>query len=215
VKMVDGWYWPDRETHLLEWIANPKNRMVLNGRAAYQGKKQVALLALCKRFRTAIDVGAHVGLWTYNLAPHFTTVRSFEPVAEHRECFVQNISADNVVLYPLALGERSDKVSIRQNESSTGDSWVEGSGDIQMEPLDAFELTDVDLIKIDAEGYEENILRGAEQTLRHSKPVLCVEQKRDFPKRWGLQPQGAITYLQSLGYVVAQEIGGDYLMTMR
>jgi hypothetical protein len=81
-----------------------------------------------------------------------------------------------------------------------------------MEALDSFELADVDLIKIDCEGYEENVLRGAEQTIRRSQPVICVEQKRQMAEKFGLTPQGAVRFLETMGYVVHVEMGGDFLM---
>lgn len=210
----DGWYWPDSEKHMIEWLANPKNRVTLNGRVSYQGKKQQALLALCKRFRCAIDVGSHVGTWSYNLAKVFETVRAFEPIADHRACFAANVVASNVIVYPVALGDKPGSVEMYSGPHSSGDSWVKPGvrGDIDMVTLDSFHFDEVDCLKIDTEGFEESILRGAEQTLLRCKPVLCVEQKRDFAKKYGLQPQGAIPYLKSLGYVVAREIGGDYLL---
>ena len=80
--------------------------------------------------------------------------------------------------------------------------------------LDSFGFRDVDFIKCDAEGYEENIMRGAEQTIRQWRPVIIVEQKRTMATRFGLQPMGAVDFLNSLGYVVAQDIGGDFLCVM-
>lgn len=213
MKHVDSWWFPDSEQHMTAWIGDPRHRMILNGRPAYQGKKQAALMTLCRRFRTAVDVGAHVGMWTYNLAPHFECVRAFEPVSEHRSCFAKNVLAPNVIMYPLALGAERGMVSIKTGPDSTGDSWVNGVGDIRMETLDSFEFDDIDLVKLDCEGYEENVLRGAQQTLHRSRPVICVEQKRDMPRKFGLEPQGAVRFLESLGYSVAAEIGGDYLMT--
>lgn len=213
MKLEHGWWFPDGEQHMNAWIADPRNRVMMNGRAAYQGKKQLALLKLCRRFRTAIDVGSHIGMWTYNLAPLFQTVRCFEPVLEHRSCFARNIEAENVIIYPIALGAERGRVSITTGPTSSGDSWVDGEGDIRMETLDSFDFRDIDLIKIDCEGYEENVLRGAQQLLLHCQPVVCVEQKRDMARKFGLEPKGAVRYLESLGYTVAQEISGDFFMS--
>jgi FkbM family methyltransferase len=226
MKNADGWFWPDRERHLLEWIANPKARMVLNGRPAYQGKKQVAALGLCpvNRRRTFIDVGAHVGLWSFNFSHWFKQVEAFEPVAEHRGCYMQNVpkvldgtldeDADKpgVRLYPYALGEREAMVSIHTDASSTGDSRVSGVGSIEMRTIDGFDFKDVDLIKLDTEGYEEFVLRGAEATIKEWKPMIVVEQKRDHALRFDLKPLGAVVYLKSLGYQTVDEISGDYFM---
>jgi len=214
-KFQDSWWFPDHEQHLPQWMASPKARMILNGRPAYQGKKQQAALAAVRQHRTAIDVGGHIGLWSYNLAHAFQHVHAFEPVEAHRACFARNVEAVNVTLHACALGASEGRVSIHTAPTSTGDSWVKGGGDIPMVTLDSVGLADVDFIKIDCEGYEENVLRGAIETIKRDRPVIIVEQKRDMATaRFGLEPLGAVKFLQSLGYQVAQEISGDYLMVM-
>src|SRR5512147_2665304 len=47
MKLVDGWYFPDHEQHLLEWMMDKNNRVQINGRSSYQGKKQLAAVELC------------------------------------------------------------------------------------------------------------------------------------------------------------------------
>ena len=215
MKFVDGWYWPDGEQHMVEWLADPKNRLVLNDRPAYQGKKQQLALYHCapERRRTMIDCGAHIGLWSYNFAHWFKKIDAFEPVEAHRECFIKNMSSVGAVdLHPFALGDREDMVTIRVNPVSSGDSWVRGKGTVPMKTLDSFGFEEVDFIKVDAEGYEEFILRGAEFTLKHWKPVVCVEQKRDMATKFGLKPMGAVQYLIGMGYKVVGEISGDYIL---
>lgn len=220
MKHVDHWYWPDGEAHMLDWIANPKNRMVLNGRPSYQGKKQMAVLDHCplSRRRTMVDAGAHIGLWSFNFMHYFKHIDAFEPVAAHRECFRSNVLPDtgksqgSITLYPYALGERADHISIRVNPTSSGDSWVKGKGPIEMRTIDSFKIEDVDLIKVDAEGYEEFILRGARETISTWRPVVVVEQKRDMAAKFGLNSLGALAFLKILGYRVVQELGGDYIM---
>ncbi len=222
MKQADGWYWPDGERHMIDWIAEKKNRMFLNGRPAYQGKKQVVASSVCpaERRRTMIDVGAHIGLWSYNFANWFKRIEAFEPVPDHQECFLQNMTGEhNIVLHPYALGDRMKLVAIRVNPSSTGDSWVDkhvvsGKAMIEQRTIDSFAFKDVDFIKVDCEGYEEFVLRGAEETLKKWKPVICVEQKRDMARKFDLEPLGALVYLKSLhlGYETVNEISGDYIL---
>jgi FkbM family methyltransferase len=219
MKFVDNWTWPDQEDHLLEWMANPKNRRMINGRSAYQGKKQEAVRQVCTdltHMRTAVDVGAHIGLWSFNLAHWFERVHAFEPVENHRACFEKNVMSvehgADVILHGCALGAKAGSVSMRVDPKSTGGTYVKGAGDIPMHTLDSFGLHDVDLIKIDCEGFEENVVRGGEALIKRDRPVIIVEQKRDFAAKFGLKPQGAVDYLRSLGYKVHSEIGGDYIM---
>lgn len=215
-----GWYFPDGETHLPGWL--DKAGLPLNGRTAYQGAKQLACYEEILRWgcmRRALDVGAHVGLWSYNLAHWFDRVDAFEPVEAHRACFRKNVTSPKVTLYPCALGERDGCVSIKAGVDSTGDSYVDIDAlepDVPMMSIDGAKYQDVDFIKIDTEGYEEFVLRGAKDTIARCRPVICVEQKRQMAtERFGLPALGAVKLLQGLAYQVAREISGDYIMVPR
>lgn len=211
MKQVLGWYWPDHEEHLIQWMKEQKPP-VINGRAAYQGLKQLAVRKHCKQFRTAIDVGAHCGLWSFNLAHWFDHVVAFEPVAAHRECFAANVKSAKVDLIPCALGAVEGYVSIETTEGSSGDSRVSGDGEIPLHRLDRFDILNVDLIKIDCEGFEENVLRGAEETIKRWRPTIIVEQKRDMATNFGLEPEGALLWLRHMSYKSVANLGGDHIM---
>lgn len=211
MKLAHGWYWPDHEVHLIDWVAE-NGGLVLNGRKSYQGAKQLLALRHCRSFHTAIDVGAHIGLWSFNLAQHFEMVHAFEPVAEHRECFAKNVRAEEVVLHDCALGAAPGRVSMDVASGSSGDSKVTAGDEVEVRTLDSFGIRNVDFIKVDCEGYEENVLRGAEQTILQWKPTIIVEQKREMASRFGLQPLGAVEYLKGLGYKQVAEHGGDFVM---
>ena len=81
-----------------------------------------------------------------------------------------------------------------------------------METLDSLDLIHVDFMKLDCEGFEENVLRGGVETITKWKPVVIVEQKRDMANRFGLPLLGAVDFLKTLGYKVAEEISGDFIM---
>jgi hypothetical protein len=50
-------------------------------------------------------------------------------------------------------------------------------GDIKIKTLDSYELTDVDFIKIDVDGYEDLLLQGSQETLAINNPVINIEMK--------------------------------------
>jgi FkbM family methyltransferase len=218
IKEFMGLWLPAHETHLDGWI---KQRMrehpeeMVGGKATYQFHKLQAALGLVRNFRTAIDVGGHCGLWSMHLAQRFARVHAWEPVALHRRCFGLNVTGGEVTLHAAALGEQVGTISMHTTQGSSGDSWIDPakSGDIPLERLDDYGLTDVDFIKLDCEGSELFALKGAEETIRRCRPAICVEQKPKRAEKFGLHERAAIPYLESLGAVLRKEMSGDFLMS--
>lgn len=209
MKTFDEWRFPDREEHLQEWMT--KQQQMRHGRLCYQAHKYDEALKHCARREIAVDVGAHVGLWSWLMVHDFQHVHVFEPMALHRECFIANIPQNNVTLYDFALGEKVDSVNVvTRTKDSSGDTGISGKGEIPMRPLDSFGL-EIDFIKIDCEGYETNVLKGAQETLLRCKPVILVEQKGNMSEQYGLPKMSACKFLESLGAVKVGEISGDYI----
>ena len=207
-----GIYLPDGETHLTDWMTQAGE--LVDGKGTYQIKKLRAAVALCKQFRTAIDIGGHCGLWSMQLAKQFKHVHAFEPVSAHRECFVKNLeNVANVTLHACALGKAAGSISIRTAPTSSGDSWVSGTGNIPMKRLDSFGIFNADLIKLDVEGGELFALQGGEETLLKNKPVVIVEQKPGHASQhFGIADTAAVDYLRDLGYRLVKEMSGDFIM---
>lgn len=206
-----GLWLPEHEQHLIEWMEIKGD--VVDGKPAYQHHKLVKALSFVRNWRTAVDVGGHCGLWSMHLEKKFAHLHAFEPVALHRECFTRNVKMrDGVLLYPMALGQSEGMVKIHTANQSSGDSWVDGDGDIPLKRLDDFDLHDVDFIKLDCEGYELFALRGAEETLKRCHPVICVEQKPGRAQKFGLKETEAVDYLKSLGANLLSVMSGDYIL---
>lgn len=211
---VEGIWYPDGEVHLPEHMA--RRRRLVGGRPTYQYHKLEAALAHVRRWRSAVDVGAHVGLWSMHLARRFRFVHAFEPVAAHRACFRLNVPAANVVLHGLALGAETGRVALAPAQPGhSGSTRVvpEVSGQVPLARLDDWELESLDFLKLDCEGYELFALQGAEETLRRCRPVVIVEQKPGRAERYGLAETQAVDYLQGLGAKFRQAIAGDYILS--
>jgi FkbM family methyltransferase len=204
MKNIRGVWLPDHEEHLLMFATHDG--------WSYQKHKLDEAMKHCSERGLAIDIGGHCGLWSKHLVNLFDDVVAFEPVAAHRECYVKNVKGDNYTLHPIALGAKEGKVSIHSTQGSSGDSWVDGVGDIEMRTLDSFNLKP-DFIKIDTEGYEFNILRGGEMTVKEFKPTIIVEQKPNKGSNFGLTDTAAVDLLRSWGYTPRRVISGDYIMT--
>lgn len=208
LKCVKGVWLPAHEEHLLHFASRDG--------WTYQEHKLKAAVRHCKQFRTAVDIGGHVGLWSKVLLRHFKTVHAFEPVALHRQAFIKNVGKEILsqaaFLYPCALGEQQGEISIHTTQGSSGDSWVEGAGSIPMYPLDDFHIADIDFIKIDCEGYELFILKGATQTIATWRPIIIVEQKPNKATKFGLRDTECVNYLKKFDYKCVAEMAGDFIM---
>lgn len=211
----DQWMLPDGEQHLQAWMTHTNHRV--SGRLTYQKAKYDAAMRHVKQRRTAIDVGAHVGLWAYWMAVDFAAVHCFEPKAEHVECWRANMAGHpNAELHQVALGAEQRYVGLHTGPSSSGDTGVvlSGSGTAML-TLDSFNLQDVDLLKIDCEGFEAFVLEGASDLLRRCQPTVIVEQKPGHGQRFGRGELDAVTLLQDLGARQAWSGSGDYVMTFK
>ena len=224
------WWLPDGEAHLQEWMTTVGVKV--NDRLAYQRHKYLKALSYVpeNRRRFALDIGAHVGLWSYQIIQDFKKLWAFEPMPQHRDCWHENMAGiSHCILLPYALGETRGNVRIRsRTPGSSGDTGVdpkaecsslrvsidENEGEVvALRPLDEFGFSEVDFIKIDCEGYELFILRGAEETLLRNKPVLIVEQKPEtgMEERYGVKVEDCLQFMSKLGAKKLAGIQGDYI----
>jgi FkbM family methyltransferase len=133
----------------------------------------------------AVDVGAWWGPWTYWLARSADEVVTCEPIP-HLAAFIESVRPSNVRVINAALSDRAGEASIWTPTRGRGTEGVsslerpereEGKAEVSVRVmrLDDLRLEDVGLIKIDVEGHELAVLRGAEDTLVRSRPNLVVE----------------------------------------
>lgn len=214
MKKVDGVWFPNHELHMPEWMANPKNRVVVDGKGTYQYRKFEEAMKWVLGWGIAVDVGAHVGLWSVHLAKRFGLTFAFEPVSDHRDCFLKNVPAKGVVLSPQALGRERCWVNMEVPIGSSGGTHVSGHGMIPMITLDSLELPGLDFLKIDCEGYELEVLLGGEQTIRRCKPCCIVEQKQHKMKEnFGTKGTPAVDLLLKWGAKLRHVVSGDYIVS--
>jgi FkbM family methyltransferase len=194
------------------WVPNDeKDPVLLMGGVEYQRNKLLAAMNYVTQRRVALDIGAHVGLWAIQLRPLFQTVVAFEPMKEHINCFKMN--ARDVELHETALGDRKTTCGMKAVEGFSARSHINGDGEIPVSILDDYGLRGVDFIKIDCEGYEYFVVKGARRTIEKNRPAIIVEQKRGNPARYGLGDIAAVKYLQDMGMTLREKIVGDYILS--
>ncbi len=129
------------------------------------------------QWRTCVDVGACVGMWTRFLQKDFGSVVCFEPNPIFIRCWHQNIPANsNAVLHEVGLSDHAHSTNYLPDRPQNL-SRTDSEGVIQLCTLDSYQLDCVDFIKIDVDGYEDRVLEGAVHTIQSSKPVINIEMK--------------------------------------
>lgn len=135
--------------------------------------------------RTAIDIGANRGVYSYWFAKRAQHCIAFEPNPDCAELLRRGLPASVEVhqaalsdadgsadlTIPIMAGEENSYRSSLQEASSGSSRTVS----VRTATLDSFTISEVDLIKIDVEGHEIETLAGAAETLRRHLPTVVIE----------------------------------------
>lgn len=180
---------------------------------------------------TLVDVGAHDGLITLPFARlPGSRVIAFEPLPaaftrlEAALCEAFGAMPAHVECRNIALGDRDGTITLAMPvlDGVAQEQWASTAKDyaahvsrrvsverlaVPMIRLDALAIADLTAMKIDAEGAEYEILRGARETLLRCRPVLTIEieERHREGSTWAVP-----AYLDALGYEVVFELDGAF-----
>lgn len=212
MKESHGFWFPDYDDHFPRLLEKSLKK---EGILRYQWKARDAAVSLCENKRICLDIGANVGLWSCDLVNSFDKVIAFEPVSEFIECFRKNVKKSNYFMYQIALGKEESFINMNVVHGNTGHTHVDknsyGKGTIPLKTLDSFNFDNIDFIKIDVEGLEEDILQGAEQTIKRNRPVLAIEQQKHEYKD-AMTDLPSVKILESWGYKVVETFNKDWIL---
>ena len=144
----------------------------------------------CPRQGSAVDVGAHHGHYSYRLSKLLPRVVAFD-VNAALLVDLENYNPGNIRVVGQGLSSAPaelplfiplvDGRPLTGWGSLTEDNLPEASSHLRksarVTTLDAFGIDDVSFIKIDVEGHELEVLKGAVKTLVRCHPMLLVEVK--------------------------------------
>lgn len=165
---------------------------------------------------TVLDIGANLGVYALYFARcvgQMGRVFAFEPVpttfARLKEHIALN-NAANIFPVPFALSDREGSMKMWVDEiQHAGSSFYVRSAEselleVPVTTVDLFVQREgikrVDAIKIDVEGAELAVIRGADRTLRRDKPLLMVEINEATLTAAGTTPEELFATIVDYGY---------------
>lgn len=209
----EGWWIIDGDSHVGKWVEE-------SGLLAHDINMLPRVLPLIPVGGVVVDVGAFIGDHTLAYLEQVGPtgqVFAFEPQKEPFECLILN--CPKACCFQVAL---SDHIGtghlVLDSDRNYGACRVKTAndikpGEVEMMDLDAMVLSP-HFIKIDAEGHELRVLKGAVKTIERSHPIMLVEINESALNKQGTSGPELLAFIKSLKYSVEnvyprQDMAGD------
>jgi FkbM family methyltransferase len=174
------------------------------------------LQTLLQAGQTFVDVGANVGYFSLlaaALVGPTGTVIAVEPEPRNIDLLRRNIArngADTVRVIPFAAAAAEATMSLALDEQNRGAHRLVASDDPQAGPsvrcvrLDEVLPERVDVIKVDAQGYDHEVVEGLERTLAANPFATLIVELSGFElSRRGVDPATVLTRYEELDFVLS------------
>lgn len=199
LKLIDRWQSFERAYHIIDDFIDPN--------------------------RAALDVGANEGIYSGKFSKLAKSVHSFEPIP----WFAAKLRTDlpsTVIVHEVAAsdeeGEAILRIPYKDSIEQHGTTTIEQGNPLQdadevkevvvrRATLDQLVNEPVGFIKIDVEGHELSVLKGAQGILIRDKPVIQVESEQ---RHFETAPFCIISYLETHGYT-GTVLFGDHLFSLQ
>lgn len=200
----------------LRWRLNPADHIQadLFWLGEYESWDSFHIRRLLPRECTLFDVGANFGYYSLSICRILSgncRIYAFEPSSLSYERLSRNIRMnslqDHIHAYRIALCDFSGTGYVLEwPGNSGGDAIALAGGDepVALTTLDEFcqseKVNKIDFIKIDVEGFEERVLRGAENSIHQFRPVMLVELNPPTLRRQNSSVESLVDRLKSHHY---------------
>jgi FkbM family methyltransferase len=158
---------------------------------------------------TVVDVGAFIGDHTVaysHAVGKAGKVIAYEPNPLAFQCLVHNTEkCGNVFTFCHALGAEHREQSLTDIPNAASNYLGETGRLVHVRPMDsdASLFGQINLMKIDVEGYELNVLKGAEQLIEKFHPTMVVEINQIALERQNTTPTEVVSWIVRHGYAVS------------
>lgn len=171
-----------------------------------------------------LDIGSHLGMWAWNIAPYFKKTYAFEPNRKVYNYLCGNIAlkdlSDKIETHNIGISDKKDVLNYyKRDHVWNGQEGMNGFLDVKtvgvdgvevqkipVTTLDSFNINDVGFIKIDVEGFEKNVIEGGIRTIVKSNyPPILFESWYPGKEPWDTNEvidlrKDLLLTLEKLGY---------------
>ncbi|MCP3950902.1 MAG: FkbM family methyltransferase [Desulfobacterales bacterium] len=191
-------------------LYNPNDRYVgksLDLYGEFSNEESGLFQSLLKPGAIALDIGAHIGPHTLVIAAAVGSegaVLAFEPQRVLFQMLCANMALNNhttAYCYHAVVGDRPGTLVVPELDYSTENNFAglalgdyQAGERVRMLTVDSLDLQRCDFMKIDVEGMELDVLKGAQKTITRFKPALYVENDREE------KSAALIAHIRSLEY---------------
>jgi FkbM family methyltransferase len=193
----------------------PGSWVYQTGRLDYDRGMLDFLVPHIKKDMAALDIGAFIGTHTFEYLKHATSVMSFEPNPAAFQCLSHN--CPKATRLNVALGEKSMTKYWIRIVPNYGASYLSNEPEGDCLPVPVVSLDTIGILpekigymKIDAEGEELFILRGAKQTILQHMPNMCMEINHASLERTHTSAPEIYDLLESYGYEIKVIPGSEF-----
>ena len=214
---------------------DPEPPMIINGfkmvpdaHGRIEGADQWVADAIIEKVhsgQTVVDVGACIGYYTLIMSQIVGSdgkVYAFEPDPDNYETLLKNTEGyDNIVCVNAAVSKADGKGKLSLSKSNLGDHRLGFNGndresvDVDVVSLDEYfarrgKKVKVDFIKIDAQGVEGDVIKGAKQLIKRSKGLsMCIEYSPKMMEEYGTTVGEFVRIMSDNSLVLERNRNGD------
>ena len=195
------------------WLPSSRGKVLRVLRGTYEPEQTAHFVRWIRPGATVIDIGAHVGYYTLlasMLAGKTGSVWAFEPEPTNAAFLRQHMylnHCSNVHVEEVAVSNSSGRARFVCGKGS-GTGHLDGSGDMEVRTVRLADFCSArgirpSALKIDVEGAETEVLEGARELIRSSRPVIFLSTHGPALHRQ------CLSWLRDDGYSLHPILGGD------